>query len=177
MKGVILYGPPAAGKDSITVALHEINPDYCLFPRVKVGPGRTSGYRMATATEVTHLRERGEVVWENARYSSTYIIDRSFLVDHVRESISVVHLGQVPAVSEVKKAVPEASWTVVYLWCPRDIAAARIRSRNTNDDDERLRVWDATEPLPAADLFVNTSIMSIQQAAKLIDEFRKEASR
>ncbi|BCJ44717.1 hypothetical protein GCM10010168_15300 [Actinoplanes ianthinogenes] len=177
MKGVILYGPPAAGKDSITAALHEINSAYRLFPRIKVGSGRTSGYRMATTAEIEHLRERGEVVWENARYSSSYIIDRSFLIDHIGRSITVVHLGQVPAVSEVTRAVPEASWAVVYLWCPRDVAATRIRERNTDDDDERLRAWDATEPLQGADLFIDTSIMSIQQAASLIDGFWKGTPR
>ncbi|GGN73956.1 hypothetical protein GCM10010112_43630 [Actinoplanes lobatus] len=177
MKGVILYGPPASGKDSITAALHEINPVYCLFPRVKVGPGRTSGYRMATGQEAEQLRKQGEVVWENARYSSSYIIDRSFLLDHIGRSITVVHLGQTQAVSEVTKAIPEASWTVAYLWCPRDIAAIRIRARNTNDDEERLRAWDATEPLQDADLFIDTSKISIEQAAKLIDRFQKEASR
>jgi len=84
MRGVILYGPPASGKDTITRALYELDKCYVLFPRLKQGTAKTVGYRMVTAEQLDDLRERGELIWENARYRSVYGIDRSFLVTGLR---------------------------------------------------------------------------------------------
>ncbi|MBN1170560.1 MAG: kinase, partial [Micromonosporaceae bacterium] len=63
--GVVLYGPPAAGKDTVTVALNALDPRFVPFPRIKVGAGRATGYRMAAESEVEALRAQGHVIWEN----------------------------------------------------------------------------------------------------------------
>ncbi|RZU52523.1 guanylate kinase [Krasilnikovia cinnamomea] len=175
MRGVILYGPPASGKDTVTKALHKIDPSYQLFPRIKIGSGRTTGYRMVSGEVADALRARGDIVWENARYSSRYLIDRPHLLAHLGQFYTVVHLGQVPAVAEVVRATPDATWHVVFLWCPRDVAATRIRARATGDDSARLAAWDATEPLPDADLFLDTSLVSAEDAARQIMSFPRNA--
>jgi ATP-dependent 26S proteasome regulatory subunit len=36
--GVILYGPPGAGKDTITAELSRLRPEFTLFQRLKAGP-------------------------------------------------------------------------------------------------------------------------------------------
>jgi len=36
--GVLLYGPPAAGKDTVSAALIAVDARYVLFERLKVGP-------------------------------------------------------------------------------------------------------------------------------------------
>ena len=41
MLGVILYGPPAAGKDTVTRELTTLEGEVHLFSRVKAGSGRT----------------------------------------------------------------------------------------------------------------------------------------
>ncbi|MFD0564440.1 hypothetical protein ACFQ2M_22355 [Kitasatospora saccharophila] len=46
--GIILYGPPASGKDTITAALIEQDPRLAQFARLKIGGGRSQGYRMGT---------------------------------------------------------------------------------------------------------------------------------
>lgn len=166
MRGLILYGPPAAGKDTITTELGKIDSKYQLYPRLKVGPGRTSGYRMGTEDQVAALREAGEVVWENRRYDAIYVVDRESLFAMLAAGrVPVIHLGQVPAVTAVNLAVPGAQWLVAYLWCPRAIAASRIAERGTGDTAERLRAWDVTAPLHEADLVLNTAELSPQQAA------------
>lgn len=48
MPAIILYGSPAAGKGTVTKALTRLGNSYRLYQRLKVGPGRTAGYRMAT---------------------------------------------------------------------------------------------------------------------------------
>lgn len=75
-QGVVLYGPPASGKDTVTQSLADLDSRYRLFARLKVGSGKTAGYRMGTAEQLRQLETAGDVVYANSRYSSTYVIDR-----------------------------------------------------------------------------------------------------
>jgi guanylate kinase len=154
---VILYGPPAAGKDSVTEALAQRDPKYVLYQRLKVGPGRTSGYRMATLADVETRRTKDDVIWENRRYDALYVVERTSLTRMLRVCIPVLHLGQVEAVKAVTAALPETQWLVVWLWCPRDVASKRLVKRGGVDIAVRLRAWDDTEPLPGADISLNTA--------------------
>lgn len=168
MRGVILYGPPAAGKDTVTCALHELDPSYVLFRRLKAGPGRTGGYRITTPEHIKELRDRGDIVWENHRYHATYVIDRPSLVERLHDHVPILHLGQLEAIDAVIRATPAARWLAVYLWCPRDIAAVRIAARRTRDDTDRLHAWDQTTPLPDAHLTINTATTPPAEAAQLV---------
>ncbi|MEW2444838.1 kinase [Micromonospora marina] len=168
MRGVILYGPPAAGKDTITRALHDLDARYHLFSRLKVGPGRTDGYRMSNDASLEELRRSGDVVWENQRYGSRYVVDRPSLARDLSAGMPVVHLGQREAVAAVTAAIPDARWSVVCLWCPREVAEQRIIARRTGDTKARLHAWDTTEPLSGADLTLNTAELSPVEAAERI---------
>ncbi|MFG1716953.1 kinase [Micromonospora sp. NPDC049203] len=168
MRGVILYGPPAAGKDTVTSALYELDTRFTLYQRLKAGPGRTTGYRMTDTATLDRMRQRGEVVWENQRYEARYVVDRPSLVQQLSDGVPVVHLGQRAAVAAIARAVPGARWVVAYLWCPRKSAEQRIINRGTGDTTARLQAWDATEDLPEADLTLNTAELSPAVAAQRI---------
>jgi guanylate kinase len=170
MRGVVLYGPPASGKDTVTEALTRVDPGYRLYHRLKAGPGRTSGYRMVDAARIDELRRSGDIVWENQRYESVYVIDRPSLRECLKDHVPVVHLGQREAVEAIQEAFPDAAWTTVYLHCPREEALARIVSRATGDVDARVSAWDATEPFPEADLSIDTSQTSPADAAALVSK-------
>ncbi|MEU9516884.1 kinase [Micromonospora sp. NPDC048169] len=176
MHGVILYGPPASGKDTITAALHQLDGRYQQFQRLKVGPGRTDGYRMTTEAELTALRASSDVVWENQRYGSVYVVDSPGLRQQLDDAIPVVHLGQVEAIDAVRQAFPDVSWTVVALTCPRDVAEQRIARRGTGDTWQRLRAWDETAPASTADITIDTSQTTADQAALLIDQAVRAAA-
>ncbi|MEU8070658.1 kinase [Micromonospora sp. NPDC049151] len=177
MHGVILYGPPASGKDTITAALHRLDAHYQQFERLKVGPGRTDGYRMTTEAELTALRASGDVVWENRRYGSVYVVDRPGLRQQLDDAVPVVHLGQVEAIDAVRQAFPDVRWTVVALICPRDVAEQRIVRRGTGDTWERLRAWDETAPTSTADITIDTSQAKPDEAALLVDQAARSAAR
>lgn len=169
MLGLILYGPPAAGKDTVTAALHSLDFRYELYKRLKVGPGRTDGYRSASAADIEALRSRGDLVWENSRYGARYAIDRSYLLDLLLyERIPVVHVGQPPAVLAIQEAISDAHWVVAHLWCPRRIAVQRLNARGTGDLVERLEAWDHTSPIEHADRVIDTSSVDPQRAARTI---------
>ncbi|WHM41126.1 guanylate kinase [Streptomyces sp. BPTC-684] len=140
---VVLYGPPAAGKDTVTQALTELDPRYALFQRLKAGPGRTTGYRLTTLQHIEDLSDAGELLYRNARYNAHYAIDRggvSALVEADR--IPVLHMGQVAGVSAVS-ALP-LDWVKVLLWSPRHVTEQRSRDRGDQDVEARLKAWDET---------------------------------
>lgn len=168
---VIVYGPPASGKDTVTSSLNKLDARFRLFPRLKVGPGRTTGYRLTTESEIDKLRSRGGILWENSRYDATYVIDRPYLARMTEAGeIPVIHLGQVEAVHKIASGLPNLDWLTVYLWCLRDVAIDRIRARGTGDTDARIRAWNETEPLESADLFINSAEVLPEVAAGLISE-------
>jgi guanylate kinase len=171
---VILYGPPAAGKDTITAHLNALDPAYVLFPRLKAGSGRTAGYRLTTSAELDRLAAAGAIVWENSRYGARYAIDLPELAARLHAQVPVLHLGQVPAIEAVKKATPDADWLVVSVWCSRDEAARRIEQRATGDTEARLQAWDETEPLDVPDLRIDTSEVPAQAAARAVDDLLKK---
>ncbi|MGK5554002.1 hypothetical protein ACSNOI_20525 [Actinomadura kijaniata] len=41
--GIVLYGPPASGKDTITAASSALDDRYVYFHKLKVGAGRSAG--------------------------------------------------------------------------------------------------------------------------------------
>jgi guanylate kinase len=169
MPVVILYGPPAAGKDTVTKALTRLDESYRLHQCLKVGAGRTTGYRMTTQSHVNALRSAGSVVWETRRYDALYVVDRASLTNMLEVCVPVLHVGQVGAVKAVTTALPPAmQWVTVWLWCPRDVAAARITKRGTGDTVARLRAWDETAPLPDADISINTADAHPADAAATI---------
>ena len=168
MPAVIHYGPPAAGKDTVTKALTQLD-SYQLYQRLKVGPGRTAGYRMTTSSHVNALRGAGSIIWETHRYDALYVVDQASLTTMLERRIPVLHLGQVEAVKAVTAALaPATQWITVWLWCPRDVAARRIAERGTNDLIARLRAWDDTALLPEADIALNTTHVHPDDTAAII---------
>ncbi|MFC8658181.1 guanylate kinase [Streptomyces parvus] len=173
--GVILYGPPASGKDTVTTALTELDPKYAQFARLKVGTGKAVGYRMGTAQQLHELEAAGDVVYANSRYGNTYAIDRPGVDAAFAAGVPVVHLGQVDGVRALVDGYA-AGWSVVLLWCPRKVTEQRSAGRGDSDTAARLAAWDATRedldahPGMAWDLTINTTEAAPQDAARLIDQ-------
>lgn len=174
-QGLILYGPPASGKDTVTTALSDLDSKYAQFTRLKVGTGKAAGYRMGTAEQLRELEAAGDVVYANVRYGNTYAIDRPGLDAAFAARVPVVHLGQVDGIRALVDGYP-ADWSVVLLWCPREVTEQRSAERGDSDSAARLAAWDATrEDLDAHpgmvwDLTVDTTATAPQDAARLIDQ-------
>lgn len=173
---IILYGPPASGKDTISEALTSLDHRYMLFEKLKIATeyGDRPGYRLATETELAEMRARDLVIYENARYNNRYVVDRPGLdAAFATGDVPVVHMGQVAGVRALR-AYP-ATWLRVLLWCPRDVTARRARHRGSPDVDARLTAWDETlTDLQASepddfDLRIQTDQHEPAESASLID--------
>ncbi|MGV9681011.1 kinase [Nocardia sp. NPDC003482] len=169
MRGVLLYGPPASGKDTITAALSGLDQRFQLFRRIKDGPGRTAGYRMVSPDTFDGLLRTNALIWQNARYGARYGIDRSELLRLLKAGrIPVVHAGQPEVIDAVVEATPDVRWTVIDLRTDRATARARIENRATGDLDARLQAWDETAALATKDLTLDTAEVSPELAAVAI---------
>ncbi|WP_208113061.1 phosphotransferase-like protein [Actinorugispora endophytica] len=171
----MLYGPPAAGKDTITAALSALDTRYALFRRLKIGSGRTTGYRIGSARVHAELVESDAVIYSNERYGNVYVIDRPELDAVFRTGgIPVLHLGQLRGVQAVVEGYP-VRWCTVLLRCPREVTRIRSIERGDTDTPARLAAWEATEEDLAAhpdtvwDLRLHTNALSPDEAAKAID--------
>jgi guanylate kinase len=167
-RALILYGPPASGKSTITRRLEQIDNRYRLFPRLKAGRGRQAEYRIATHDRIKELQAAGDVVWANERYGAVYAIDRPYLRCMVEEGrIPILHVGQRSAVDAIVSAVPDVQVTAVSLICPRELALQRIAGRATGDIADRIAAYDATEQF-TGNLTIDTSVVGPVEAADLI---------
>ncbi|MGW1596991.1 phosphotransferase-like protein [Streptomyces sp. NPDC002343] len=179
-RGVVLYGPPAAGKDTVTAALAQLDQRYRQFARLKVGSGKSAGYRMGTAEQLAALEAAGDIVYANARYGNTYVLDRPGLDAAFAAGVPVVHLGQVAGIRALVDGYA-ASWSLVLLWCPREVTAQRSEGRGDSDTTARLAAWDATRadldahPDMVWDLTVDTVGTVPEKSAQLIDQLVRRA--
>jgi guanylate kinase len=173
---IILYGPPAAGKDTITAALQQLDSRYVGFGKLKLADehGDTTRYRLTTEQRLHRLRKQGLVIYENGRYGNRYIVDKPGLDDAFAEDhIPVVHMGQVAGVRALKSY--PATWLPVVLWCPRETTAIRARLRGSPDVEARLTAWDETRQDFARvrpddfHLRIDTDQVEPHRAAKAID--------
>ncbi|MGW1374747.1 guanylate kinase [Streptomyces sp. NPDC002446] len=174
-QGILLYGPPASGKDTITAALCELDDAYSAFERLKIGSGRTQGYRMGTTEQLAELEAREDVIYRNDRYGNIYLVDRPGLATAMQDGrIPILHLGQITGLEMVMEKFP-ASWTRALLWCSRECTAIRSKARGDSDTEDRVAAWEATaQDLSAStdfawDLRLDTDTMSPTEAARKID--------
>lgn len=171
MKGVVLYGAPAVGKDTVASALHVLDQQYVHYRRAKHGPGRTAGYRMVSHDELTLIRSTpGEVLWETHRYGSVYLLVRRDLLEVASVNVPIVALGEPEAVEALTRGTPSMSWTVVELWCRRPVAAERVAGRKTGDDATRMAIYDATPRLLHPDLTIDTEQVRPEAAARRVHQ-------
>ncbi|TYK50715.1 guanylate kinase [Actinomadura decatromicini] len=141
--GVILYGPPASGKDTITAALTTLDARYAYFHKLKARPGRSMGYRLTTSEDIAELRRRDAVLYESSRYDATYVVDAPHLAE-LRDAgrIPIVHMGQLAGVEALQTG--SVRWLDVLVWCSRETSEKRLQERGSVDIDRRLRAWGET---------------------------------
>ncbi|MDQ0939613.1 guanylate kinase [Streptomyces sp. V1I1] len=175
MSAVVLYGPPASGKDTVTAALRALDPRFQLVTKLKQGTGRSAGYRFVSTEELDALRRQGRIVVETRRYGNVYAVDQHSLTEpQAHGLVPVTHIGNVADMRTLLTKT-QTPWLRVLLWVPREVCEARSRQRGDTDTAKRLTAWDETaQDLLGSDLqglfdlVVRTDEADAGQTAKLI---------
>jgi guanylate kinase len=150
--GVVLYGPPASGKDTITTTLNRLDPRFRLLRKLKVGTGRGDGYTFITPERLEELRDTGRLAVETHRYGNIYAIDRADIEAMTAAGIvPVAHMGNIADLRRLVGPTPDG-WLRVLLWVPREVTELRSKERGDVDTERRLNAWDETR----ADLDAHT---------------------
>jgi guanylate kinase len=168
--GLVLYGPPAVGKSTVTSTLNRLDRRFKLFPIVKAGPGRSAGYTLVTAARFAAAAAAGDFIASWSRYGARYALSAPSLTLFARTGrIPVVHLGAVDILRAVT-SVPTFRWTVIQLWATRDVCKRRARERQTADLPARLAAYDSTTRLTddQAHLTLETDDLAPARAARII---------
>jgi guanylate kinase len=76
--------PTSSRENTVTQALTRLDNRHKLYQLMKVGPGRTAGYRMTTLSHVNTLRSTSSAVRETRRYNALHIVDRAPLADMLK---------------------------------------------------------------------------------------------
>jgi guanylate kinase len=141
LNGVILYGPPASGKDTVSRELIKLDSRYELYRKLKSGSGNMSGYRRAEHTDLDRLRRNDLILYANERYGNTYAVDLPELeAIGKRNRVPIIHMGQVEGVVSLRKH--STHWTTALLWCDRATARQRSLERGNSDVSARVAAWD-----------------------------------
>lgn len=169
--GVVLFGPPAVGKDTITSQITRLDSRFAHFRKIKVGGGRTSGYRILSSGEIADLMTSKQILSRVERYGNQYFVD-------LPELARIRRVGRIPVVHttdirELESLTADGSWHAWCLWAPLRTVRSRLSSRRDSDRERRLDLFSATlralgRSRPQFDRVVDTSAATPEQIAKAL---------
>lgn len=139
---VVLFGAPTVGKDTVSAVLAARSPKYEHFIKHKRGAGSKHGYTMVSDEQLVELRDAGRIVSEVDRYGATYAIERDRLTQSLAAGRRVlIHSAE----TAEALALVALGARLILLECSRATATARLRRRDPETVDERLKVWDLVD--------------------------------
>lgn len=181
-KGVMLYGPPASGKNTITSALTCLDDRFTLFERLRAALAPKAGYRNISAAEADALAAQGQIIYENLRYGNRYIVDRGEIERLTSAGLfPVLHLGQIDGIRAVM--IGSGQWLAVRIHCARDTTLKRSHERGDTNTPDRAAAWDETaddlarnEAFPFAMTLDSDQLSAHDSAALIARAFFRQCS-
>lgn len=158
--GIVLAGPPGAGKRTTVFALETLSRRYVRFPALTTARHSPLDVTPASAAHIAELRAWAQVFHEVTRDGAAHVHDRVRL-DHIREA------GGLPVVTVDAPASLDAfpNWLPVLLRCPPDTPRMRERAAQKG--------WARTDRdlVRAADRFaltIRTDLLPVGTVAQLV---------
>lgn len=138
-KVVILCGPPASGKDTITTALKGLG-DYEKVRLHRTGPRPKEGYIHVDDEQFEILKRENHFIEHHTTYGRQYGVSiGELLITSIKHKYSVIHLGSPKQALEIKKNLPQDIVKIIYLWNTRTELQERLHLRYQDNADEILR--------------------------------------
>ncbi len=142
-KIVLLYGPPASGKDTITQLLQNRNNIFFHFKKHKVYPGDQQiqtknqlSYFHISMNRFLNMIANGEFLQFHWRYKSFYGVSKVLMDDSLSNGkIPIVHVGKIYDLLELTDVL-EAKLIIILVWETLDVISKRLKFRHKGDNDE-----------------------------------------
>ncbi len=140
---ILLCGPPASGKDSITEAICKIDEGFYHFKKHRAINGKTymhrNNYIDITKDEFKKMIENDEFIQYHERYNRYYGISKKAMADGISKNLNmIIHTGRIENLQELKKKINENTISIL-LWAPMDILRQRLVKRHHNNENEISR--------------------------------------
>ncbi len=144
MKSIILLcGPPASGKDSITEAVCNIDKSFCHFKKHRAINKNANmdrnNYINISKDEFEKMIKNGDFIQYHKRYDRYYGISKQALADGISKNLNIIiHTGRIENLQELKKKI-NVNTISILLWAPIYLLRQRLQKRHPNNENEISR--------------------------------------
>ena len=139
---VLLCGPPASGKNTITDYLTASDKKICHFMKHKISVKsikikQTSEYIYVDRTRFIELISSGSLIQFHKRYNQFYGVSLKLIEENCRaDKISIIHTGRIDDLLELDfELSPNYKILKILLWAKKDILFKRLESRHSTNHD------------------------------------------
>lgn len=149
-KIILLCGPPASGKDTLTELLKKRNNIFCYFKKHRVANQVDRSRNLTTYFQIS-LKEfqqtigKDEFIQFHKRYERFYGVSRKVLNNYLQcDKIPIIHVGKIYDLMELEAAL-EANVAKILIWETKDVIRERLMLRHHGDYKEihlRLKSYD-----------------------------------
>jgi len=183
IKVLLVAGPPASGKDTITEALTALDSKYVLFKKHRTGVD-SAKYNTLSAGDFEQMKNDGAFVQAHYRYGRGYGVCKETLRDLVdANKLPIIHTGKIDNLLLLKSTINYPCGTVL-LWEERDVLIERIKQRGPVNEvhtrvdglDDELQEWqDRYDDYMNLDLVIRNN--SIENTCEKIVDLGKTKGR
>ncbi|WP_232660556.1 hypothetical protein [Pseudonocardia sp. TRM90224] len=178
-RGILLAGPPASGKRTVTFALTSLRRSYAPFPALTVGSDTRVAAERTTQRHLDELKAWAQVFHEFTSDGARYVYDRERL-NRIREQgrIPVACVDDIDVLRAFEREADD--WLQVLLWCPREEAERRLAATGVAPDRAAVRRWDRSEKGLLGDVrrftvSIRTDRLNAVQVAQLVHHAAQSA--
>jgi len=144
---LLLSGPPASGKDTVSHELINRNNRFVLFKKHRAGGETNSGYIDISTAQFKEMEAQNKFIQSHLRYGRLYGVSRDGIEKTLAYGkIPIIHTGRIENLVKLKDVFGQKC-IAIHLWEHRDILAERIRKRHNNAEEISARITALDEEI------------------------------